>query len=116
MTTNQKSKKRTNCRDRLIIFQTVNEIEDEFGQPVLDDFSDFAKSFAEVIYGKGSERREAGIEGNDLPATFGVLQSPTTRAVTTKHVISFDGAIWDIQGIAPWKRQTIEFTAIRRAA
>lgn len=109
------SKKLTHCRDRLIVFQTIDVTEDEFGQPVVVGYSDFAKAFAEVVYGKGSERRQAGIEGNDLPAMFRVLQSPATRAVTTKHIIAFDGAIWDIHSIVPWKRQTLEVTAVRRA-
>ncbi|TXC73962.1 head-tail adaptor protein [Sphingorhabdus soli] len=102
-------------RDRLIVFQAVTSAENDFGEPVGTGFAEVGREWAKITYGTGSERREAGIEGNDLPATFRTLQNAMTRSITTKHVIYFDGAVWDITSAVPWKREDMDFTAQRRA-
>lgn len=103
-------------RDRLIQFRLPVTEENAAGEPVETSLGDAGQAFAAVIYGKAQERREAGIEGNDLPATFITLQNPTTRAITPAHLILFAGAQWDITSAAPFERDEMEFTAVQRAS
>lgn len=101
-------------RDRLITFKREVATESGFGEPEIASLSTIGKAWANVAYGKGSERRAAGIEGSDLPATFITLQNPMTRAIEPSHVIEHNGGLWDITSAAPFERDEIEFTAVRR--
>lgn len=103
-------------RDRQILFRLPVTTENSAGEPVETSLADAGQAFAAVSYGKGQERRSAGIEGNDLPATFITLQNPTTRAVGPGHVILYDGGRWDITSAAPFERDEMEFTAVRRTS
>ena len=73
-------------------------------------------AWCEVIYGSGQERRDAGLEGADQPATFRTLASTETLAVTVADRINFDGFYWDITNVSPLDRDGVEWTAIRRAS
>lgn len=87
------------------------------GEPVDDaSYPLICKEWARVIFGRGSERRAAAIEGSDQPATFIVLANAKTRSISVGDVIVFDDAHWDIQNKSPLDRAEIEFTAVRRAA
>ncbi|ESZ88352.1 MAG: hypothetical protein Q27BB25_04625 [Blastomonas sp. CACIA14H2] len=103
-------------RDRLIHFALPVTQENAAGEPVEDSLADAGNAWAAVSYGKAQERREAGIEGNDLPATFITLQNAATRAIGPGHVVLFDGYRWDITSAAPFERTEMEFTAVRRAS
>ena len=103
-------------RDRLIRFALPARGENAAGEPVEESLPEVGKAWAAVSYGKAQERREAGIEGNDLPATFNTLQSDVTRPIGPGHVILFDGHRWDITSAAPFERTEMEFTAVRRAS
>ena len=103
-------------RDRLIQFALPETQETAAGEPVEESLADAGSAWAAVSYGKAQERREAGIEGNDLPATFITLQNATTRAIGPGYVILSDGYRWDITGAAPFERTEMEFTAVRRAS
>lgn len=103
-------------RDRLILFKREVKQENAAGEPVTVELASMGQAFAAVSYGKGQERREAGIEGNDLPATFITLQNPTTRAITPGYLILYAGATWDITSAVPFERDEMEFTAVQRAS
>lgn len=103
-------------RDRLILFRLPVTAENAAGEPVETSLANAGQAFAAVIYGKGQERRSAGIEGNDLPATFITLRNPTTRAITEGHLILYDGGRWDITSAVPFERDEMEFTAVRRTS
>ncbi len=103
-------------RDKLISFHAIVTAENSMGEPVSDGtYPEICKEWAQVIYGRGNERRSAAIEGADQPATFIVLGNSKTRSVSVGSFIRFDGAEWDIQNKAVLGNQEIEFTAIRRA-
>ncbi|MDE8651876.1 hypothetical protein [Novosphingobium album (ex Liu et al. 2023)] len=102
-------------RDTLVSFSEEVTRENHLGEPIADSFGLICEEYVQVIFSKGEERRSAAIKGNDQPATFIALANDDTRSVSTKHVIQLDGEIWDITNIAPWKREEIEFTAVRRA-
>ena len=101
-------------RDKRITFSSETTAENSLGEPVRTAYAPLGNRWAQVIYGRGDERRSAAIEGADQTATFNVLSDSLTRPITTKHVIQFDGDVWDIVSIAPWARAEIDFTAIRR--
>lgn len=103
-------------RDRLIKFRLPVTQENAAGEPVETSLADAGQAYAAVSYGKGQERRSAGIEGNDLSATFITLQNPTTRAITEAHLILYDGGQWDITSAVPFERDEMEFTAVRRTS
>lgn len=102
-------------RDTYVVFGEEVTIENSIGEPVATSINPICEEWVQAIFGKGDERRAAAIEGTDQPATFIALANAETRGVTTKHVIELDGEIWDITNSSPWKREEIEFTAIRRA-
>lgn len=103
-------------RDRLIRFALPVRQENAAGEPVEANLADAGSAWAAVSYGKAQERREAGIEGNDLPATFITLQSAVTRAIGPGYLILFEDFRWDITSAAPFERHEMEFTAVRRAS
>lgn len=103
-------------RDRLINFALPVNEENAAGEPVEESLADAGSAWAAVSYGKAQERREAGVEGNDLPATFITLQNPTTRAIGPGYLILHAGGRWDITSAAPFERDEIEFTAVQRAS
>lgn len=102
-------------RDDLItIERNTGTGENAFGE-ITEGWTTYTTAWAEVIYGKGSERRQSATEGADQPATFRLLADTETLAITTKDRISF-GGIWDIGNVSPLGRDGVELTAIRRAA
>ncbi|MEM9085307.1 MAG: head-tail adaptor protein [Pseudomonadota bacterium] len=102
-------------RDDLItIERNGGTAEDTFGG-VQKGWATYATVWAEVVYGTGSERRQAGNEGAQQSATFRVLADPETLGVTTADRINFNGT-WDIVNVSPLARDGIEYTAMRRSA
>ncbi|WP_066045623.1 MULTISPECIES: head-tail adaptor protein [Sphingomonadales] len=90
--------------------------ENEAGEPVPGASTLIARAYAAIYYGKGQERREAAIEGASQVGTFNVEASSDLRRVTVANFIRFDGADWDITGIAPLGRGEIDFTAVHRSS
>lgn len=82
-------------RDELITFERVSQIDDGYTEKD-DAWAAIGEEFAEVRFGASSERRVAAQERAIVSATFGVLDNPLTRSVTTKDRIQFDGGAWDI--------------------
>ena len=99
-------------RDQLVTFQRFTTTTDDYGEEV-QTWATYATEWAAVFYGKGDERRAAAVEQGSQAVTFQVLANDLTRAVTLKDRITLDGSIYDIKGIAPMDRATIEFTGVR---
>lgn len=94
----------------------VNDYGEEIG-----DWTLLAAVRAQVLHGRGQERREAAIEQASVPATFRIRRGGPASGVTAKDRIRFDplgvtGAespVWDIQSIVPLGNDGIEITAVR---
>lgn len=82
----------------------------------IETWAPLTEAFARIQYGTGRERREAAQEVAVLPATFWILDTPKTRAVTPKDRIVFQGT-WDIIENSPAGGLNRErrLTAIKRA-
>lgn len=100
-------------RDRLITFQRATITRSTLGQETESWATTLGTAWASVLYGKGSERREAAAQGASNTATFRTLYNPTLAAVTEKDRIVFNGN-WNITSIALIGRSEIEFTAVIR--
>ena len=100
-------------RDR-ITFQRYEQTEDDFGGLVdATEPTIIRHAWAQVIYGKGSERREAARESASVPATFLVRADSVTRGIGPDVQIAFGGATWDIVSAVPFGRDGMEFTATK---
>lgn len=104
-------------RNRKIVIERYGVVStDDYGGDVLD-WTAYATAFAQVIFGTGAERREAAQESATAPATFRVLATTKTRAVTVKDRISFDGSLWDITSVVPLGlNEGVEITAVRKVS
>lgn len=102
-------------RDDKITIERFTVTEDAFGGTV-QNWASLTDAWAQVIYGTGAERREAGLEGADQTATFRILNDSTTRTITTADRIVFGGDNYDITSAVPMDRDGIELTAIKRAS
>lgn len=100
-------------RHNLITIQRDSGVAENAAGERVESWSAYATAWAEIIYGTGSERREAGAEGGQQVATFRVPAFTETLATTTADRISFNG-IWDINGAVPLDRDGVEFTAMKR--
>lgn len=100
------------AKDVLVTLQratvTTNAHRDE-----VETWADLAQEYAQVFYGRGDERRQAAVEQGSQAATFRFWSSDKTRSLTLKDRLMLDGDVWDITGIAPVDRQSIEITATR---
>ena len=101
-------------RRERIEFKKIVTAENDYGEPVEESRDLIGKARAQVNYGRGTERRQAGLEGNDQAATFRVRKGPSVASVTTKDVIEYEGVTWDITSIAPLGDIGFDFTAVRR--
>ena len=95
-------------------FERATETRGALGTKTAVSWASVGKARAKVLYGPGSERREAGIERSALAATFRCRAGTVTRAVTTKDRITFNGLVWDITAISPLLTvpAEIEFTGV----
>ena len=102
------------ARNRKVMFQRYETVEDPFGGET-KEWADYEPEWANVVYGSGSERREAAQEAGSLTATFYVLRNAKTQALTVKDRVSYDGATWDITSAVPSRtyNEEIEVTATR---
>lgn len=99
-------------RDRRIVFERATTTQDDSGEQA-PAWTNWCSPFAQVRFGTSAERRQAAAEQGSQAATFRVLATSKTRAVTKLDRISFEGSPWDIEGIVPIDRTEIEFTAVR---
>ena len=103
-------------RDRQIQFLR-SVVSTEAGSGVENEsFVPGARAWAKVLFGTGSERREAAAAGGVQTATFRCLSNSALRAVTRRDRILFEGAEWGISAISQVGSQghELEFTATVR--
>lgn len=100
-------------RNRRIVIQRATKTSDDHGEDV-PSWATWCSPFANVRFGTSAERRSAASEQGSQAATFRVLATAKTRDVTVQDRITFDGGVWDIEGIAPIDRTEVEFTAVRQ--
>ncbi|WP_375290407.1 head-tail adaptor protein [Qipengyuania sp.] len=99
-------------RDTLIAFERAAVTQDGYGGEI-PTWSQFAREWAAINWGRGDERRQAAMESGRQPATFTVLDNATTRDVTLRDRIVCDG-IWDIESNVPGRqRGERDITAVR---
>jgi SPP1 family predicted phage head-tail adaptor len=101
-------------RDRRIVFERATTSEGPHGDEVAT-WKRLEERWAQVLFGAGAERRQAAQTGASQAATFRVLSDSMTRDVRVTDRIQFDGAAWNIVGIAPLDRASIDFSAVRAA-
>jgi head-tail adaptor len=107
---------RAGAKDRLVRFYPRTMTTDALGVEVEADGTP-VPAWASVLFGTGSERREAGQAGSQQTATFRVGSSADLRTVTERWEISFLSARWGITSIAPiGEADDIEFTAVKKGA
>lgn len=103
-------------RTTLVTFESGTASTDDYGGETLT-WGTAATVMAKVLYGKGSERRQAAQEGAEQAVTIMVNFTPTLAALVPKDRATFDGVAWDIT--APPARvgmnDELHFTAIRSA-
>lgn len=97
-------------RNKLIRFETPNITTNAHGQEVEGDWMPVASAWAKLTYGPYSERREAAAEGQAQTGIFICNQTRSLRAITPRDRIVYQG-VWDIEGIALDRNDSIEFTA-----
>ena len=103
-------------RDTLITFEAASVEQDEYGEEI-STWATRGTEWAAINWGRGDERRQAGMEQGSQPATFNVLDNPMTRAVSVKDRIVLDGQNWDITSSVPGKRRgDRDITAVRSAS
>ncbi|MAY20311.1 MAG: hypothetical protein CL955_06805 [Erythrobacteraceae bacterium] len=103
-------------KDRKVAFYPRTVSEDALGTESEADGTP-VYAWANVLFGTGTERREAGQAGAQQSATFRVLSSAALRAADELWEIDFDGARWGVTSIAPiGEAEDIEFTAVKKGA
>lgn len=75
-------------------------------------------AWANVTFGGGMERREAGAAGSQQTATFRTLSFAAIKQATERWEVEFDGARWGITSIVTIDNDDteLEFTAVRKGA
>lgn len=87
-------------RDRLIVIEQKAAQKNDYNEDI-ETWSEAFKLWASVYFGSGQEQREAAQSQGVQAASFEVLRSTRTRAITISgHRIRFQDAPWDIQAIA----------------
>lgn len=105
---------RAGPRDQPVTFQRdTGTTKDAHGGKTAS-WTTYVQAFAQVVFGSGSERREAAQEASSQPATFRVPANPLTRALTVKDRIGgYLGSNWDIVSVSLLGRDGVEVTAVR---
>jgi SPP1 family predicted phage head-tail adaptor len=104
----------SSARNRQIVIERKHVAADDYGGQT-ETWSMRCQPWAHVNFGSGAERREAAQLAASAPATFSVLRSAATAAVSVEDRIQFDGAIWEIGSVVPSREYNvgIDITAIR---
>lgn len=88
---------RAGLYDQLISVQRDSgTAQDDYGEPV-PSWQPYQNFMARVIYGRGSEDRQASREGGVQVVTFRVARGPTALGVRARDRIVFRGLYWDVQ-------------------
>jgi head-tail adaptor len=97
--------------DKRVTIQRFTAATDSHNEQI-ETWADVDARWTAVFFGRGDERRQAAVESGNQSASFVMLADSTTKTVTIKDRLSFQG-IWDIVGISPIDSSEIEFTAVR---
>jgi head-tail adaptor len=101
-------------KNRLVTFYPKIVTEDPLGVESEVDGQPI-RAWANVLFGSGQERRDAGQQGAVQAATFRVLSTAALREARESWEIEFNGARWGVTSIVPiGEADDIEFTATRR--
>ena len=105
------------ARDKRITIETRTSTPDAYGGAI-ETWEIYARPWADVIYGSGTEQRQAAQNGGSQTASFEIPSNTKTRAIsTTDHRISFDGGIWNITAKQDMGlNEGVRLTGIRAAA
>lgn len=99
-----------------VAFERGTASTDDYGGETLS-WASVATVAAKILYGTGSERRQAAQEGSEQAATVMVNWTPSLASVGPKDRATFDGFTWDIT--SPPARvglnDELHFTAVRSA-
>lgn len=98
-------------RDTLIAFEAKTVTNNDHNEEI-ETWAEAFREWARVIWGGGSERRQAAVEQGQQTATFVVPDNARTRALTIANRITRGGEAWDITGIADGIPGELEFTAV----
>lgn len=100
-------------RDTLITFERANTTQDDYGEEV-PTWATLGTEWAAINWGRGDERRQAGMEQGSQSATFTVYDNQMTRSVSPKDRLKADDAPWDITSNVPSKTPgDRDITAVR---
>ncbi|AMK19335.1 phage head completion protein [Sphingobium sp. MI1205] len=102
-------------RKHQVMFQRNTPTTDDYGAAV-DSWADYCPALAEVAFGAADERREAAQQAGSESATFYVLRTAKTAALSVRDRILFNGT-WDIRSAVPslTYNRGMEVTAVRVA-
>ena len=105
------------ARDKRITIEARTVAEDGYGGEV-ETWTPYARPWADVIYGSGTEQRQAAQDGGSQTASFEIPSNTKSRAIsTTGHRISFEGGIWNITAKQDMGlNEGVRLTGIRAAA
>lgn len=100
-------------RDKLVIVQRAITAKDEYGEPV-PSWGDIGRTRAQMIFGRGDERRAAAMQEGVQPATFLMLVTNVTRSLTLQDRLIAQGTVWNIRSVAidTPRRGTVEVVAV----
>lgn len=102
--------------DRRITIQRVTEgDQNEFGEPG-ETWASLTTVWAKRSDVSDAERVAAGQRGSALMSRFVIRSSTTTKTITSKDRLSYDGDTWNIHGVketAEGRNRFIEITAVR---
>lgn len=102
--------------DKRVMFERATVTENSHGDevPTWAEIGGVGKGkrWAQVFWGRGSERRQAAQEQASVTATFRVRADSLTKAVTETDRLMFEGAAWDITSNVPFERDGRDVTAV----
>lgn len=102
-------------KDTLIAFEHATVAQDDYGEEI-PTWELLGREWSAINWGRGDERRQAGMEQGSQSATFTVYDNAITAAVSVKDRIVLDGQNWDITSSVPGRRRgERDITAVRAA-
>lgn len=104
-------------RDKRIAIEHRSVVEDDYGAEK-ENWTPYARPWASIYYGTGTEQREAAQRGGSQTASFEILSNSINRTISiVDHRIVAEGGIWNITAKQDLGRNAgIRLTAVRAAA
>lgn len=102
---------------RITIQRSTSGARDGYGQPAIT-WADLATVWARRMDVSDGEKVTAGQRESARLSRFVVRSSTTTKAVTAKDRLSYDGATWNVLGIketGDGRNRYLELTAVRES-